>query len=187
MMVLLGMFSSCDRKGEFAPPSPEKIVELLEFKGPVSLHVRSANEDELKAEAWGNAQAKVAWAYSDPAHTSDTISVIVFNAGTCFGDKRAEFIAAITKEGKSPGAEKYGFGVFKTSDGRELYSFPMGFGPGGSADGVLIQSRDKRFELMLTQSTSFHDGEDPKSNAGHVSPTKNVKSIVEAVEKLVFR
>jgi hypothetical protein len=59
-------------------------------------------------------------------------------------------------------------------------------GPGGAAYAALLPCRDNRYEIVLIQSTNFHDDEDGKEYAHHVSPGKELRSVIEAIEGIVL-
>lgn len=78
-------------------------------------------------------------------------------------------------------------GVFPASDGREIYQFLLGFGPGGSAYGALLESRDGKHELVVTVVTDGHDEEDAKSYLHHVAPKNSAKDAIEMIDALIVQ
>lgn len=178
--------SSCAREPAFTPPPAERIAALLEFGGPVALVRRIAGDEDLARASKRKGVPLASFSYSDPAHSSDTITVAVYPAGAFLGAKRAEFDDFAAKHSAKAGGGFPAWGTFPTTDGRGIHQFPLGLGPGGGAYGALLPCRDARYELAVVQSTNFHDDEDPKEYLHHVSPKKDLKSIIEAIEKLVF-
>lgn len=180
------LVSSCAGKPAFTPPPAEGIAALLEFGGPVALVCHIASAEELARAPKRKGVPLASFSYSDPAHSSDTITVTVCPAGAFLGEKRAEFNDFVAKHSTKAGEGVPAWGIFPTADGRSIHQFPLGFGPGGSAYGALLPCRDSRYELVVVQSTNFHDDEDWKGHSHHVSPKKDLQSIIETIEKLVF-
>jgi hypothetical protein len=176
----------CAGEPTLNPPAPERIAALLDFSGPVTLTRHIATADEMARELETVGIPLAAFSYSDPAHSSDSISVLVYSKGVFLDDRRAPFFADLAKLSTKPeeGFEKSG--IFPAADGRSIYQFPFGFGPGGGAYGALMACHDSRYELVLIESSSSHHGENAKEFSNSASPKKDLKSIIEAVEKLIF-
>jgi len=185
LLAAVALCSSCAKEPTFTPPPPERVATLLEFAGPVVLARHIATEEELTRAPKRKGVPLASFSYSDPAHSSDTITVTVFVAGAFLGAKRAAFNDWTAKHSIKAQEGIPATGVFPAADGRSIYQFPLGFGPGGSAYGALLLCRDSRYELVVVQSTDYHD-EDPKDYSHHVSPKKDLQSIIETVETLVF-
>jgi hypothetical protein len=178
--------SSCAREPAFTPPPAERIAALLEFGGPVALVRHIASAEDLSRAPKRKGVPLASFSYSDPAHSSDTITVTVYPAGAFLGAKRAQFSDFAAKRSTKAEEGVPASGTFPATDGRSILQFPLGFGPGGGAYGALLPCHDSRYELVVVQSTNFHDDEDGKTYSHHVSPKKDLKSIIETIEKLVF-
>ena len=178
--------NSCAKEPAFTPPPPERIAALLEFAAPVSLTRRIASPEDLARAPKRKGAPFASFSYSDPAHTSDSITVTVYAAGAFGGAKRTELNDWIPKHSTKAREGFPATGVFPTTDGRLCYQFPLGFGPGGSAYGALLPCRDSRFELVIIQTTDHHDDEDWKGYSHHISPKKDLRSAIETIERLVF-
>jgi hypothetical protein len=168
------------------PPPAERIAALLEFAGPVTLARHIASVEDLARAPKRKGVPLASFSYSDPANTSDSITVAVYAAGAFLGAGRTELNDWISKNSTNAGEGFPATGAFPTADGRSRYQFPLGFGPGGSAYGALLPCRDSRYELVVVQSTDAHDDEDPKGYSHHVSPKKDLQSVIDAIEHLVF-
>jgi len=186
LFATVGLCGSCAKEPTFTPPAAERIATLLEFAGPVALTRHIASDEDLARAPKRKGVPLASFSYSDPSHTCDTITVTVYAAGAFLGAKRAEFNDWAAKHSTKAGEGFPATGIFPTADGRSIYQFPLGMGPGGSAYGALLPCRDSRYELVVVQSTNFHDDEDGKAYSHHVSPKKDLKTIVETVEKLLF-
>jgi len=158
---------------KFTPPPAEKIGALLNFPGPVTLSLRVVPQEELNRRPKRGVRL-AAYSYSDPAHTSQTISIAIYPKGEFLKDRRAELSRSPTTLAS------------RAPDGRSILQFPLGFGPGGEADGVLIACRDPRFEIVLIQQTDYHDDEDPKLFAHHAKPRRKIGEIVTTIEALII-
>jgi hypothetical protein len=186
LLVATALTSACVKQPTFTAPVAGRIAELLAFTGPVSLTQATATEEELARAPKREGVPVASFRYSDPIHTSDTIRITVYPAGTFLGEERTELFEWLTKPSAAARELSPAIGIFRTADGRSIYQFPLGFGPGGSAYGALLPCRDTRYELVLSQHTNFHDDEDPKAYSNHVSPTKELKTLIETIESLVF-
>jgi len=171
----------------FAPPAPERIAALLGFGGPVALTLRIASAEDLARVAESEGRPLASFFYADPAHTSDSIGVAVYAAGRFMGANRAkwnDWIAKRTSEVVAPDSLKVG--AFPTADGRLRCQFPILLGPGGSVYGALLSCRDARYELVVSQVTNSHDGEEKEYASRHVAPKKDLLSVIEEIERLVL-
>jgi hypothetical protein len=172
------------QESTFVPPPPGRVSALLEFPGPVPLTLRVGTREELERRP-EKGIARVAYFYSAPTHTSQSFSVAIYPAGGFLGERRTELTAWISKHAASAAAGQLA-GIFRTSDGRSIFWFPLGFGPGGHAEGALLACRDPRFEIVVIQSTDHHKGQDRKLHAHHVSARKQLWEVIEAIEGLVM-
>ena len=186
LLAALALSSSCAGDAAFTAPPAERIAAILEFSAPVTLTRRIASPKDLARASKRKGVPLASFSYSDPAHTSDSITVTVYAAGAFLGAKRTEMNDWIHKHSIKAGEGFEAIGVFPTTDGRSCYQFPLGFGPGGSAYGAILPCRDSRYELVVVQSTDFHDGEKPKGYSHHVSPKKDLQSVIEEIEYLVL-
>ncbi|CAN5204975.1 hypothetical protein BH23VER1_BH23VER1_24670 [soil metagenome] len=84
---------------------------------------------------------------------------------------------------------KMGFplGVFPASDGREIYQIFLGFGPGGSAYGALLECSDNKHELFVTVLNDGHDEEDAKIYSHHVGPKNSAKDAIQQIAALIIK
>ena len=176
----------CAHKVGFSPPSPEQVAGLVQFAGPVNLTRHVATPEQL-ARPNRKGIPLASFVYSDPGHSSDTIAVKIYPAGAFLGKKRPELARWASNQATNRTDVPPPWGAFRASDGRLIYQFPLGLGPGGGAYGALLRCRDDRYEIVLIQSTNFHDDEDGKEYAHHVSPKKELRSVIEAIEMMVFR
>jgi hypothetical protein len=183
--MLLNFVSAQERVPSFTPPSAEEVASLLDFAGPVSLSVRIHDKESL-ARRPKDGISHAAYSYSDRARTSVSITIAVYPAGEFRKKIRAELIEWVTKHAAPRREGIPSIGVFRASDGRALYQFPLGFGPGGSADGALLPCRDPRYEVVIFQATDFHD-DDPTDHSHHVSPRKELREVIEAVEAILLK
>jgi hypothetical protein len=169
-----------------APPAA-RIAALLDFAGPVSLTCHVATAEELahpEPKGWGVPIAS--FSYADPQHSSDTIIIKIFPAGSFLGEGREKIITMLTNQPKE--FQKYGgMGAFRASGGRTIYQIPLLIGMGGGMSGTLLQCRDPRYELVVLQDVDAHDGKDPKLFTNHLRPRRQVLEVIEAIESLVFR
>jgi hypothetical protein len=170
----------------FVPPSAEQIGALLEFSGPVSLALRIHTREEL-ARKPEKGIPRAGYSYSDPAHTSESISISVYHAGDFLREKRAELMQWISKHATSGSLGIPATGGFRASDGRSIFQFPMSFGPGGWADGALLKCRNPRYEIVVVRQTDHHKNEDPNIFAHHVRSRKELREVIEAMEALVLK
>ena len=163
-------------EAKFSAPSPEQMRSLLRFGSPVSLSVRVVPKEEFSRKPERGVPLAV-YTYFDRAHTSETLSVAVYPVGEYLKHKRTELADWITKHAAAR----------RIADGRSIWRFPLGFGPGGSSDGVLLPSRDSRYELVVIRFIDHHDDEDQKLYAHHVKSPAELVEIILDVERLVFR
>lgn len=182
--LLLGVSGA--EEPAFTPPASERIAALLEFGGPVSLVRQIATAEDLQRQKKRRGTSIASFAYDDPEHTSETIVISVLLAGTFAGKDRAELIRWIGEHSSKDSSDLPATGSFKTSDGRSIYQFPMAMGPGGFSYGALLACRDPGYELVVVQQTDFHDDEDWKNYNHHVTPKKELRFVIEEIERLVF-
>jgi len=195
VVLLVGtMFVACttppkkaESNTEFTVPSPERVAALLDFNGPVKLILRITPTNDLARTDPRNGVPVASFSYADRERSSESLVITVFKAGTPFGPDRAELEKWLREVPTRMPQHQSGLGIFQAKDGRPLYQFLAGIGPGGGAYGALIQCRDSRYELVMIQTTNFHDEEDGKEYAHHVSPRKDLKSIIEEVERIVVK
>lgn len=190
LLAALALTNSCARKSAFTPPSPERIAALLEFATPVTFTRSIASPEDLARAPKRKGVPLASFFYSDPTNTSESIKVLVYSAGAFLGAKRTELNDWIPKHSSEAREGLPAIGVFPTTDGRSCYQFPLGFGPGGSAYGALLPCRDSRYELVMIQTTDHHDDQhldpDAKDSTHHIIPKKDLRSAIEAIERLVF-
>jgi hypothetical protein len=58
----------------------------------------------------------------------------------------------------------------------------MGFGPGGSAYGALLECRDNEHEILVTVVTDFHDDEDATKYSHHLGPKNLAKDVIQQID-----
>ena len=194
VVLLVGtMFLACttppkaESNTEFTAPSPERVAALLDFNGPVKLILRIAPTNELARTDPRNGVPFASFSYADRERSSESLVITVFKAGTSFGPDRAELEKWLREVPTRMPRHQSSLGIFQAKDGRPLYQFLAGMGPGGGAYGALIQCRDSRYELVIIMTTDFHEDEDQKEYADYSRPTKELKAIIEEVERLVMR
>jgi hypothetical protein len=177
--------AGCAHKAGFSPPSSERVAGLVEFAGPVNLTRHVATPEQL-ARPNRKGIPLASFVYSDLEHSSDTIAIRIYPAGAFLSTKRPELARWASNQATNRTEASAAWGAFRASDGRPIYQLPLGLGPGGTAYAALLACRDDRYEIVLIQSTNFHDDEDGKEYAHHVSPKKELRSIIEAIEEIVL-
>ena len=179
-------------KPAFVRPAPDRIAALLDFTGPVALAGAEATQDELSQRPKRGIQGipLALYAYSDPKHTAYTFTVAVYLAGDFMGQTRAGFFKiyadllsnANFADGirrKSGGSK---IGEFTASHGRKISQFPLG----EDDYFALLRCLDARYELVIEMD---ENGDNPTRNPAfsNEAPKKDLKSVIEGVEGLVFQ
>jgi hypothetical protein len=183
MLACLLLNAHGQEKPAFAAPSSEQFAKLLEFSEPVNFTKTEYSEEKLKRLGgdWGPAIA--AYRYADPAHTSRSYKVAVFPTGAVFGADRKKMEEWVAQH-RTDATDVESIGTFKTADGRVIQQMPLGFGPGGSEYAAILQCKDQRYEIFISELT---DSDIEVQNKGTPKPKRELREIIEAVEALIFR
>lgn len=178
-----------EERSSFTAPTSERIAALLEFSGPITLNRKIATPKELKSEKNQknrNGAALDWFSYSNLEISHDVIKIGIYKKGEFLGKKRANFEESVARQGNLTSGDDFPkLGTFTAADGRTIYQFLGGIGPGGSAYAALLSCKDARYEIVIIHEKGVDEND--KDDVDDVSPKKDVKSVIEAIESIVFQ